>query len=112
VLHAEFVADLRADIAARRHKARVSETIHQCSPRACDARYVPARGGWLAGESVARQRWNHEMKGVQCARLMRRGIGQWINDLELLDDRARPSMRDNERQCIFVPGANVDEMYV
>ena len=52
------------------------------------------------------------MKRVRCARVMRRRIGQWIDDLQLLDDRARPSVRDDERQGIFMLGANVDEMNV
>jgi hypothetical protein len=43
---------------------------------------------------------------------MCRRIGQWIDDLELLDDRARPSVRDDERHCVFVLRANVNEMNV
>jgi hypothetical protein len=52
------------------------------------------------------------MERVRCARAMRGGIGQRIDDLHLLDDRAGPSVRDNERQCIVVFRANVNEMNV
>src|SRR5262249_13894265 len=43
---------------------------------------------------------------------MRRGIAQWIDDLQLLDHRAGPSVRDDERQCIFMFRTNVNEMNV
>jgi hypothetical protein len=43
---------------------------------------------------------------------MRRGIGQGIDDLQLLDDRAGPSVRDDERQGVFVLRTNVNEMNV
>src|SRR2546429_8088603 len=40
------------------------------------------------------------------------GIGQGIDDLELLDDRAGPAMGDDERQGAFVLGPSVNEMNV
>src|ERR1700720_4606698 len=43
---------------------------------------------------------------------MCRGIGQRINDLDLFDDRTRPSMSDDERQSIFMLGTNMNEMNV
>ena len=43
---------------------------------------------------------------------MCRRIGQRIDDLQLLDDRAGPSVRDEERQRILVLRANVNEMDV
>ena len=67
----------------------------------------------LAGEAVARHRRNHQIEGVlRCARAMGRGIRQWIDDLQLLDDRAGPSVRDDERQRIFMFRTNVDEVNV
>src|SRR5262249_23762900 len=52
------------------------------------------------------------MEGVRRACAMRRGIGQWLDNFQLLDDRAGPSMRDDERQRIFMFGTNVNEMNV
>src|SRR5713226_2628348 len=52
------------------------------------------------------------MEGIGCAAATRRGIGQRIYDLHLLDNRARPSMRDDERQRIFMFRANVNEVNV
>src|SRR5260221_2208393 len=52
------------------------------------------------------------MERIRCARAMCRGIGQWIDNLYLLDDRAGPSVGDNERQRIFMPRTNVNEVNV
>src|SRR5437763_13051775 len=43
---------------------------------------------------------------------MCRGIGQWIDDLQLLDDRAGPAVRDDERQGMCMLRPNVNEMHV
>jgi hypothetical protein len=43
---------------------------------------------------------------------VRRRVGEWLDDLQLLDDRAGPSERDDQRQRVLVPGADVDEMNV
>jgi hypothetical protein len=42
------------------------------------------------------------MERIGCARAMCCGIGQGIDDLHLFDDRAGPSVRDDERQRIFM----------
>ena len=52
------------------------------------------------------------MESVRCARAMGRGIGQGIDDLQLLDDRAGPSVRDDERQRVFMFRTHVNEMNV
>src|SRR5215208_5384739 len=52
------------------------------------------------------------MERVRCARAMSRWIGQWLDDLQLLDDRAGPSVQDDERQRIFMLRADVDEVNV
>ena len=43
---------------------------------------------------------------------MGRRIGQRLNDLQLLDDRTGPAVRDDERQGIRVTGFHVNEMNV
>ena len=52
------------------------------------------------------------MERVAGARAVRRRIGQPIDDLQLLDDRAGPSVVDDERQGVLVLRANVDEVDV
>jgi len=39
-------------------------------------------------------------------------LAQRVDNLQLLDDRAGPSVRDDERQRIFVFRTNVNEMDV
>src|SRR3954466_153647 len=52
------------------------------------------------------------MERIRCARAMRGRVGERIDDLQLLDDRTRPSVRDDERQRILMLRANVNEMDV
>ena len=40
------------------------------------------------------------------------GVGEQVDDLHLLDERARPSVADDQRQRVLVLGANVDEVDV
>jgi hypothetical protein len=52
------------------------------------------------------------MEGIRCAGAMCRGIDKWIDDLQLLDDRARPAVIDDERQRVLVLRPNVNEVNV
>jgi hypothetical protein len=52
------------------------------------------------------------MERVGCARAVRRWIGQSVDELQLLDDRARPAVVDDERQRVLMLGANVNEVDV
>jgi hypothetical protein len=52
------------------------------------------------------------MEGVGCARAMRRGIGQRFDDFQLLDDRAGPSVSDDERERILMWRTEVNEMNI
>jgi hypothetical protein len=52
------------------------------------------------------------MEGVGWAGAMCRGVGQRVNDLQLFDDRARPAVVDDQRQGVFMLGADVQEVVV
>src|SRR5580658_11250610 len=52
------------------------------------------------------------MERVRGGRAVSGGIGERADDLELLDDRAGPPVRDDQRQRVLVPGADVDEVNV
>src|SRR6202161_2534200 len=43
---------------------------------------------------------------------MRRRIGQWIDNLHLLDNRTGPSVRNDQRQSVFMFRTHVDEVNV
>ena len=50
------------------------------------------------------------MEGVQRAGAVSRGVGQRIDDLQLLDGRARPAVGDDERHRIFMSRPDVNEV--
>jgi hypothetical protein len=104
--------DSRTPITALRDEPGVSEPLHQHHPSSCDADGIPPGARRLSGEPVARQRWNHQIKRIRCFPAMRRGIGQRLDNLQLLNDRARPPVRDDQRQRVLMPGANVNEVNV
>ena len=52
------------------------------------------------------------MERIGCAAVMRHGIGERIDDLELLDDRAGLAVGNNERQRIFMFRTNMNEMNI
>ena len=61
---------------------------------------------------MARQRRNHDVESVRRGAAMCRRIGQRIDDLQLLDDRAGPSVRDDHRQRVRMLRTHVNEMDV
>ena len=111
-LQAHLVDDERTPVAALGDVAGVAEALHQLCPGSAHALGTPAGRRRLAGKPVARHRRDHDMESVRCAPAMCRGIGQRIDDLQLLDDRAGPSVRDDQRQRIFMLRTDVDEMDV
>jgi hypothetical protein len=86
--------------------------LHERRPGFRDANGIPSRRRKFGREAVARQRRNYEMESIGRGHAVRRRIRQRINDLQLLDDRARPAMRDYQWQRIFMLRANVNEMNV
>jgi len=52
------------------------------------------------------------MERIGCTSAVCGGIGQRIDDLHLFDDRAGPSVSNDERQRIFMFRTDVDEMNV
>jgi hypothetical protein len=52
------------------------------------------------------------MERVCRARAMRRRVGKRLDDLQLLDDQARPPVCDDQRQRVPVLGADMNEMNV
>jgi hypothetical protein len=52
------------------------------------------------------------VESIRRGRTLRRGIGKRLNDLDLLDDRAGPAVRDDHRQRVFMLRAHVDEVNV
>ncbi len=76
------------------------------------ANRIPAGRAGLARKAVARQRRDYQMEGIRRACAIGCWIRQWIDDLQLLDDRAGPPVRDDERQRPVMFRAHVNEMDV
>ena len=61
---------------------------------------------WPGSDGITR--WKASDALAPCAV----GFGERVDDLQLLDRRARPPVRDDERQRVLVLGADVDEVDV
>src|SRR5215211_3196207 len=91
---------------------RVAEPLHKHVPGMADALQPPAHLGWPRGEAEARKRRDHDVEGVLRAPAVGRRIGELTDDLDLLEDRARPPVGDDQRQRVLVPRADVEEVDV
>ena len=91
---------------------RIAEPVHQDDPGARDPNRIPAEIRRCPGEAMSRKRRNDNIERVCRSSAVRRRVGQRVDDFQLLDDRARPPVRDDQRQRILVPGADMDEMDV
>ena len=100
------------DVAALGDVAGVAETGHQLRPRLRDAAGVPAELGRLGREAVPGDGRQHQVERVLGASTVRGRVGERADDLEQLDDRARPAVRHDQRQRVLVPRLHVDEVDV
>ena len=99
-----------APIAALSHVARVAKAAHELAPGSGDAGGVPAALGRLVREGKARQGRRDDVEGVLGTAAMGRRVRQRLDDLEELDHRARPAVRDEDRQRVCLSRADVQEV--
>ena len=103
--------DLRAPVAALRAVARVAEAVHQLDERPRDAPHVPAARARGLREAVARAATGATTWNASAAlAAVRLRVGQPRDDVEELDDRAGPAVREEQRQRVRVRRARVDEV--
>ena len=105
------VRDLSAHVAALRDVSRVSEAPHQLDPSARHAGVIPAGRLRLAREPEPGIDGITTSK-ASSARPRTRGIGERADELDLLEDRTGPPVRDDDRQRVIVLGSDVDEVHV
>ena len=87
--------------AARSSSVR-REPLHQQIPGTRNPLGSPARGRRLAREAIARHGRNDEVEGIGRSASVRRGIGERLDELELLNDRTgQPcdTMSGNASSC-------------
>ena len=106
------VCDQSAHVAALRDVSRVSQAPHQHDPSARDVHGIPAGRGRLAREPITGDRRDHDVEGVLRAASEGRGVGERADELDLLEDRAGPSVRDDDGQRARVLRTHVDEVDV
>ena len=103
-------ADARAPVAAGRAVAGVPEPPHQLDPRAGYPLDAPPRRGRLVAEAVARQRRADHVEGIGWVAAVGDRVRQRPDDLEELDDRARPAMRQDQRKRVGRGRPDVQEV--
>jgi hypothetical protein len=106
------VRDLSAHVAALRDVSRVPQAPHQHDPGARHAGMIPAGRRRLAREPITGDRRDHDVEGVLRAAAEGRGVGERADELDLLEDRAGPSVRDDDGQRALVLRTHVDEVDV
>ena len=94
--------DLRAPVAALRAVARVPEARHQLDERACDARDVPAARRASGPRSRSRAATARSRGTRRRRAAVRLRVGEARDDVEELDDRARPAVDEQQRERVRV----------
>jgi hypothetical protein len=95
-LAAHGVGDGGALVAALGHVSGIAQAAYQLRPGPPDAGGVPADLGRLGGEAVAGQGREDQIEGVLGLPAVGRRVGERPDDLEHLDHRAGPAVRDDQ----------------
>ena len=111
-LAAHRVGDGRAHVAALGGVAVIAEAAYELRPRSGDAADVPAGLRRLGREAVAGHGRQHDVERVRGGAAVRGQVGERADDLEQLEDRTGPAVRDDQRQRACVRRLHVDEVDV
>ena len=111
-LDGQRVGDRGADVAALGDVAGVTEAVHQLRPGARDVARIPADRCGRRRKAVAGQRRDDHIERVLGPPAVRGRLGQRPGDLEHLDDRTGPAVRDDHRQCVRTRRLDVNEVNV
>src|SRR5262247_2518922 len=92
--------------------ALIAQPLHQLGPSPGGALRAPAYVGGRAGEAEARKRRNDQIERVSWVAAMRARVGQRVDHFEEFYDRAWPAVREDQRECIWLGRAHVQEVDV
>src|SRR5437762_2751861 len=98
--------DACAEVAAASAVALVPQAPHETVPEPRDRPIIRMRGS--AGKSVTGQRWNDDVER-RSVDSVRRRIGEQRHEGQVLDERARPAMREDQWDARSTPSALMDE---
>ena len=104
--------DPGAPVATLRAVLLVAEACHELGVDVGDLLRTHARFARLVGEAVARHRRRNHVERILRAAAMCDGVGQRSDDLQELDDRSGPAVRDDDGQSIRLGRALVDEVNI
>jgi hypothetical protein len=108
----EQLRDDRAPVAALGDVPPVAEPEHELVERGRHPGRGPAGRRRLAGEAVAGHRRQDEVEGVLGAAAVGRRVGERLDHLQELDDRAGPAVGHEQRDGVVVGRADVRELDV
>ena len=84
--YAHLIDDDRPPVAPLCHELLVAEALHQLDPGRGNVDRIPARGARLAREPVSRKGRNHDVKRILGLAAVCRGVSEWTDEVEHLDD--------------------------
>ena len=108
--HRDRHGDHRAPVAALGRVPLVAEPGHQLVPRVGDPRYVPSPRRRFVAPAVPGERRAHDVEGVGRIAAVGTRVAERLDDLDELDDRARPAVGQHERERVGLGGAGVHDM--
>ena len=108
---ADLQGDHRAGVAALGEVAVVAEAAHQLDPGAGDPAVLPAGLAGRAGEAEAGDGRDHQVEGVRRVAAVRARVGQRVDHVEELGDRAGPAVGEQQRRRVRLGGAHVQEVH-
>lgn len=102
--------DERAPVTALSAVPAVAQPRHERCPAACDALGIPAGRGRLVREGESRKRRDDEIERVARLAAVDDGVGQRSDHLQEIQHRARPAVRDDQRQRARMRRPNMQEV--
>src|SRR6266849_3051161 len=85
------------NVSALSRKAPVSQLVHEPHPQPGDAESIYASAGRPIGKAITRHRWDHHVKRVRGISSIARGVRQHWDNPQHLQERAGPSMSQDQR---------------
>ena len=110
VEHGELAGDHGAAVAAVGAVGVVAEPAHQGVVGAGHPRHRPAAVDDGGGEAEARHRGNHDVERVLGPAAVGDRVGQRLDHVEEVQDRARVGVREQQRPRVRDLGTDVDEV--
>ena len=104
--------DRRAEIRGLNTVSRIAKARHQLHEHSRNFLRIVSALSRNVGKAVSRQRWDDEVECVLGTAAVGRWIGQRLDHLVKLHERAGPAVDDDQRQGVWPLSAPMNEMDV